>query len=76
MMNIDPVAKILIILGVVLVLMGLAWQFGWVQNLKIGRLPGDILIERENFKFYMPITTGVLVSLVFGLISWLFRSNS
>ena len=39
----------------------------------LGRLPGDIVIERENFRFYFPITTMVLISLVLSLVFWLFR---
>lgn len=59
-------------LGIVLVLLGLAWP--WLGKLGLGRLPGDIVIERENFSFYFPITTSLLVSLVLSLIlSWLQR---
>lgn len=72
-MTLDPFAKILIIVGILLILAGIGWQFGWLQNLKIGRLPGDIYIEKENIKIYIPLTTGILISLIFALISWLFR---
>lgn len=73
MSELDPIAKILMILGAGLLVLGVAWQFGWVQALKLGRLPGDIAVERENFRFYLPITTCLLISAVLGLISWLFR---
>ena len=63
--------KLLIILGIVLVAIGLAWP--WLSHLPLGRLPGDIIIERENFKFYFPITTMILISVVLSLIVWLFR---
>jgi hypothetical protein len=59
----------LIILGVVLVLAGLLWP--WLSKLGLGRLPGDIVIERENFRFYLPITTSILISIVLSLILWL-----
>jgi hypothetical protein len=63
--------RILVTLGVILIVVGLAWP--WLVKLGLGRLPGDIVIERENFRFYFPITTMVLVSLVVSLIFWLFR---
>lgn len=63
--------RILVTLGVILIVAGLAWP--WLVKLGLGKLPGDIVIERENFKFYFPITTMVLVSLVISLIFWLFR---
>jgi Protein of unknown function (DUF2905) len=62
-------ARWLIILGIVLVLAGLLWP--WLTKLGLGRLPGDIAIERENFSVYIPITTSILVSLALSLILWL-----
>ena len=61
--------KIFIVLGVVFVAVGLLltfvtqWPFG-----KIGRLPGDIYIKRDNFRFYFPLTTSILLSLLLTLI--------
>ncbi len=63
--------RILIIIGVLFVLAGLLWP--WLSKLPLGRLPGDILIEKENLKIYFPITTMILVSLFVSLIFWLFR---
>jgi hypothetical protein len=63
------VARWLIILVVVLVVAGLLWP--WLGRLGLGRLPGDIVIERENFRLYLPITTSILVSIVLSLILWL-----
>jgi len=63
--------RILVTLGILLVVVGLAWP--WLTKLGLGRLPGDIVIERDNFRFYFPITTMILVSLVLSLIFWLFR---
>jgi Protein of unknown function (DUF2905) len=59
----------LIILGVVLILAGLLWP--WLGKLGLGRLPGDIAIQRENFRLYFPITTSILISLAVSLILWL-----
>ncbi len=64
--------RFLVVLGIVLVVIGLLWP--WLGKIGLGRLPGDIVIERENFTFYFPITTSILVSLVLSLIfSWLQR---
>lgn len=68
----DATAKILIILGVVFVAAGLAWHFG-LRPPALGRLPGDIVVERENFRFYLPLGTSLLLSLVLSLLVWLFR---
>jgi len=65
------VSRALIIIGVVFVLLGLLWPF--IAKLGLGRLPGDIVIERENMRFYFPITTGLLISLVLSLLFWFFR---
>ena len=59
--------------GVIIVLAGLIIYFFHDKLNWIGRLPGDIRIEKENFKFYFPITTMILLSLVATLIVWLIR---
>ncbi len=69
----DPIAKLLISIGIVIVILGVAWQLGWIQALRLGRLPGDISVERENFRFYLPITTSLLLSLIISLILWIAR---
>ena len=53
-------SRILIVLGLVLVAIGLLWR--WIGRLGLGRLPGDIVIKHENFIFYFPIITGLLIS--------------
>lgn len=68
----NPVAKMLIAVGVVLILTGLLWQFGG-KFLSLGRLPGDIVVEKENFTFYFPITTSILLSILLTLLFSLFR---
>ena len=61
----------LIIAGVVLIVLGLAWPL--LAKFGLGRLPGDIRIERDGFTFYLPIVTGLIVSVVLSLILWFFR---
>ena len=61
--------RLLIILGIVLVVLGMLWPL--VTRLGLGRLPGDIVIERENFRLYIPIMTSVIVSIVLSVILWL-----
>ncbi len=63
--------RILITLGLILVILGLLWP--WIHKLGFGHLPGDIVIERENFRFYFPVTTLIVVSVVLSLIFWLLR---
>jgi len=62
-------SRLLIIFGLTLVAAGLLWPF--IAKLGLGRLPGDIVIERENFRLYLPIGTSVLISVVLSLILWL-----
>ena len=64
-------ARFLITIGLVLVAVGLIWPV--LSKLGIGRLPGDIVIGRGNFRFYFPIVTSLLVSIALSLILWLFR---
>ncbi|MDJ0951477.1 MAG: DUF2905 domain-containing protein [Alphaproteobacteria bacterium] len=59
----------LIIFGIVLIAAGLLWP--WLQKLGLGRLPGDIVIEREGFRLYIPIVTSLLISIVLSLALWL-----
>lgn len=67
-----PLGRMLIIAGLVLVaaglLLSLAPRVPW-----LGRLPGDIMIKKEGFSFYMPLTTSLLVSALLSLLFWLLR---
>ncbi len=63
--------RFLVIAGIVLVIVGLAWP--WLGRFGLGRLPGDIVIERENFRFYFPIVTSLVVSAAATLLIWFFR---
>jgi uncharacterized membrane-anchored protein len=62
--------KLLIILGIVLIAFGLAWIAG--EHLGLGRLPGDIVIEREGVRIYIPLMSSLLISVVLSLILWFF----
>jgi ribose/xylose/arabinose/galactoside ABC-type transport system permease subunit len=65
------VPRLLITLGVLLVLAGVLWPL--VQKMGLGRLPGDIVVEREHVRFYFPIVTSILVSVVLTVLFWLLR---
>ncbi len=65
--------KYIIAGGVLLVIAGMVIYFFHDRLHWIGRLPGDIRIEKENFRFYFPITTMILFSIMLSLLLWLFR---
>ncbi|NOZ04585.1 MAG: DUF2905 domain-containing protein [FCB group bacterium] len=69
----NPVAKSLVIAGVLLIVLGLGFQFGG-KLFHLGRLPGDIVIERDNFRFYFPITTMILLSVILSVIVTIIRN--
>jgi hypothetical protein len=64
--------KMLIVLGGVLLLVGLLLTAG-AKLPWIGRLPGDIYVQRDNFSFYFPLATCLLVSALLSLLFFLFR---
>lgn len=59
-------ARLLVILGLAILLIGLLWPY--LTRIGLGRLPGDIVIERDNVTFYFPLMTCLLLSLLFSLI--------
>ena len=61
-------ARFLIVLGVAILVAGLLWPY--LSRLGLGRLPGDIVIERENITFYFPVMTCLLVSALLSLVFW------
>jgi DUF2905 family protein len=61
-------ARFLIVLGLAILLIGLLWPY--LSKLGLGRLPGDIVIERENVTLYIPLATCLMLSLVLSLIFW------
>jgi hypothetical protein len=63
----------LVIVGLVIAGIGLIWVL--VPNLpRLGRLPGDIVIERGNSRFYFPIVTCTVISVVLSFVAWLIRA--
>jgi hypothetical protein len=62
--------KILIGLGIIMIVIGGLFVIGGKIPF-IGRLPGDIAIQKKNFSFYFPITTCIIISVIFSLIMWL-----
>ena len=62
------IGKTLIVVGAVLIGAGLLWLLG--SRLGLGHLPGDIVIERENFRLYLPLGTCLLISVVLSVAFW------
>jgi hypothetical protein len=61
-------ARFPIVLGLVILVVGLLWPY--LSRIGLGRLPGDIVIERDNVTFYFPIVTCLLLSLLFSVVFW------
>ncbi len=72
MFGLGVLGKMLILLGVLIVVIGFLLLIGekipW-----IGKLPGDIIIRKEKFSFYFPITTCIIISIILTLLFWVFR---
>jgi len=70
----SEIGKWMVVAGLVMAGMGLLFWLGpkvpW-----LGRLPGDFVVERPNFKFYFPLTTCIILSVVLTLLAWLFRRH-
>jgi uncharacterized membrane protein YkgB len=68
----SELGRFLIIIGAIMVLVGVVLLLGpkipW-----LGRLPGDIVIKRENFTFYFPLATSIIISVILTLVLYLFR---
>jgi hypothetical protein len=69
--GIQYIGKFLIILGIIVAAVGglllISGRIPW-----IGRLPGDIIIQKKNFTFYFPLATSILISLILTFLFWLF----
>ena len=63
--------RLLIVVGLALVLAGLAWPL--LSRIGLGRLPGDIVIQRGSTSFYFPLVTCIVVSIVLSALMWLFN---
>ncbi len=68
--NESHMAKTLIFIGIVLIAIGGAWLMA--EKLGLGRLPGDIVIERGGVKVYIPVVTSLIISVALSLLFWLF----
>jgi hypothetical protein len=71
MAGFESLGRMLVVLGLVLIVLGGIFLLGGKLPF-LGRLPGDIVVERESFRFYLPLTTSILVSLVLTLLFSLF----
>jgi uncharacterized protein HemY len=75
MLTMNPLfslGKVLIIIGLVIVGIGILLLL-WPKVPWIGKLPGDILIKKDNFRFYFPLTTCIIISILLTLLFYLFR---
>ena len=62
-------SRFLIVLGLVILALGLLWPI--LTRLGLGRLPGDIVVQRENVSFYLPLVTCIIVSILLSAVFWL-----
>ena len=69
----QSMAKYVMLIGAIIFLAGLAWYMFGNKLHWVGRLPGDIRIERENFRFYFPITTMILFSILLTVLFNIFK---
>jgi hypothetical protein len=65
------VQRLLIVTGLLIALAGVLWP--WLSRLPLGRLPGDVVIDRPGFKFFAPFTTMLVLSIVISALIWLLR---
>jgi len=63
------ISRALIVLGLVILAVGLLWPL--VAKLGLGRQPGDIIVQRDNYTFYFPLVTGLVLSVVLSVVIWL-----
>jgi hypothetical protein len=63
--------RTLILIGLCCIIAGLLWP--WLRAVPFGRLPGDIVIVRDNVRLFFPITTCIVISVVLSILFWLFR---
>lgn len=63
--------KWLIIIGLLIVAAGLLWP--WLNKIPLGRLPGDIVIDKPNLKIFIPVTTMILISVILSMLFWIIQ---
>ena len=64
-------SRFLVLLGLAILAVGLLWPL--LSRLGLGRLPGDIVVQRANFSFYFPLATCILISVALSAVFWLFN---
>jgi hypothetical protein len=64
-------SRFLIVLGLVILAIGVLWPI--LTRLGLGRLPGDIVVQRGNFSFYFPLATCIILSILLSVVFWLFN---
>jgi len=69
----QQIGKIIILIGLIIVIAGILVYLLEDKLHWFGRLPGDIRVERENFRFYFPITTAILLSIIISLVIYIIR---
>jgi DUF2905 family protein len=74
--GLGTIGRYLILFGVAIIAIGIVLVLlGRFPGLKIGRLPGDIYIERDGWRFYFPLMTSILLSIILSFILWLFKGK-
>jgi len=63
------VQRVLVILGILLIVIGLLWP--WLSRFPIGRLPGDIIINKPGLKIYIPLSTMIVASIILSFFLWI-----
>ena len=63
--------KIIITAGIIILVVGFLWP--WISKMPFGKLPGDIVVDKPGFKFFFPITSMIILSVVLTLIIWLIK---
>ena len=66
------IGSVLIFIGILLIIFGIVWKVGG-SFIPIGRLPGDIAIDRGNWKVYIPIASSIVISILLTLVFWIIR---
>lgn len=63
--------KIIVLIGALIILIGLLWPY--ISKIPLFRLPGDIVVDKPNFKLFIPITSMILLSVILTFLFWLIR---
>lgn len=63
--------RLFIIIGILFIVIGIAWP--WIKKLNLDNLPGDIIVKKQDFSFYFPLMTCIIISVVVSLLFWFFR---